>query len=95
MPHCLLLHTLAQSYLSTLFEFGRKIYFVCFQQPWVKQPPSKVPQSRQDYKTTDPISYEDSPQQQEKLNQELIQELSQAATGVDLTGSAVKAVKHL
>lgn len=95
MPQWLLLHALAQSYLYTLFIFRGRIYFTCFAWPWVKQPPPRFPPSRQGYKTTVPIFHEDSAQQQEKRYQEIIQKLSETATGVDLTGSDVETVKHV
>lgn len=51
-PHLLLLHLLAQPYVSILFLFGGRIYFTCLEWPLVKQSSSKVSPSRQDYKTT-------------------------------------------
>lgn len=67
-----------------LVYFWRQNIFYMFCMTLGEAASSEVPPSRQDYETTVPIFHEDSAQQQEKCYQEIIQKLSETATGVDL-----------
>lgn len=56
---------------------------------------SKVPPSRQDYKTTVPVFHVVAAQQHEKHYREIIQKLAETATGAALTGGDAETVKHV
>jgi len=79
-------------YLSCLFLEAECI--LRFEQPWAKQPPPRFTHPDRTIKQLSLFSMKTA-QKQEKCNQEIIEKLSETATGVDLTGSDVKTVKHV